>query len=278
MSTRLNKPVVAFMYDFDGTLSPGNMQEYGFLDKLGESSTEFWRKSNEEARKFEMDPISAYMHLMIKETESRALNISKENLIKLGQTVELFPGVETWFKRINEYAHTKGLKVEHFIISSGLKEIIEGTPIAKEFRKIFASAFIFDAYGKPIWPAQIVNFTTKTQYIFRINKDSLDLADVKKVNQYIPQDERRVPFRRMVYFGDGDTDVPCMKLFKAEGGFSIAVYPARKKEKAGQLLADNRCSYIAPTDYSPDTKVEKLAFGIIDLIAAQENLNKLAEK
>lgn len=130
------------------------MQEYGFLDKLGESSTEFWRKSNEEAREFEMDPISAYMHLMIKETESRALNISKENLIKLGQTVELFPGVETWFKRINEYAHGKGLKVEHFIISSGLKEIIEGTPIAKEFRKIFASAFIFDAYGKPIWPAR----------------------------------------------------------------------------------------------------------------------------
>ncbi len=123
-----------------------------------------------------------------------------------------------------------------------------------------------------------MNFTTKTQYIFRINKDSLDLADVKKVNQYIPQDERRVPFRRMVYFGDGDTDVPCMKLVKAEGGFSIAVYPARKKEKASQLLADNRCSYIAPTDYSPDTKVEKLAFGIIDLISAQENLNKLAEK
>ena len=148
----------------------------------------------------------------------------------------------------------------------------------KEFRKIFASAFIFDTYGKPIWPAQIVNFTTKTQYIFRINKDSLDLADVKKVNQYIPQDERRVPFRRMVYFGDGDTDVPCMKLVKAEGGFSIAVYPARKKEKASQLLSDNRCSYIAPTDYSSGMKVEKLAFGIIDLIAAQENLNKLAEK
>lgn len=126
--------------------------------------------------------------------------------------------------------------------------------------------------------AQIVNFTTKTQYIFRINKDSLDLADVKKVNQYIPQDERRVPFRRMVYFGDGDTDVPCMKLVKAEGGFSIAVYPERKKAKASQLLMDNRCSYIAPTDYSPEKKLENLAFGIIDLIAAQENLNKLVEK
>ncbi len=156
------------MYDFDGTLSPGNMQEYGFLDKLGESSTEFWRKSNEEARKFEMDPISAYMHLMIKETESRALNISKENLIELGQTVDLFPGVETWFKRINEYAHAKGLKVEHFIIPPhGLKEIINRAHRSlKNSEKFLPRRFIFDAYGKPVWPAQIVNFTTKTQYNF----------------------------------------------------------------------------------------------------------------
>lgn len=260
------KPVVAICYDFDKTLSPDDMQAQGFIQKLENKIDEFWEKSNGFAIKNDMDQNLAYMFTMKTESEGKVL-FTKTELEKFGSEVKLFPGVEDWFERIRKYGEEKGVIVEHYIISSGLKEMIEGTSIAKKgaFKKIYATSFYCDKNGVAVWPAQVVNYTNKTQFLFRITKGVLDVND-SKVNDFFSESDLRVPFRNMIYLGDSDTDIPCMKLVKTRGGYSIGVFnpETNDKTKVYKMTRDNRIDYFVPADYSENTELDILIKTIID--------------
>ncbi len=266
----MGRPIVALMYDFDKTLSPKNMQDYGFMEGLGMSSDEFWAECTRLTKKNDMDSILSYMYLMLEKGKSRMLT-RRENFNALGKSVKLFPGVKSWFGRVNRYCEQRGLTCEHYIISSGLKEIIEGTEIADEFKEIYAASFLYGENGLAEWPAMAVNFTSKTQFLYRVNKGVLDVTEQHGLNKYLPDSERRVPFTNMIYFGDGDTDVPCMKLTRVNGGHSIAVYQDDDKE-ASKLIHEGRVNFVFKADYGRGKKLEKTVFTIIDKIAAMEQL------
>ncbi len=260
-------PILAVMYDFDRTLSPRDMQEYAFIPHLGLTPAAFWEKCEEAARAHHMDPILAYMWIMLRQGRGKTL-LNREELVKLGRTVELFPGVDTWFRRINAYAAAQDVSVEHYIISSGLREIIEGTAIAHEFKRIFAAEFVYDEDNVPVWPAMAVNYTSKTQFLFRINKGVLDVNENAALNEFMPDDRRRIPFRNMVYIGDGLTDVPCMKLTRTNGGFSIAVHDGGDMRQARDMIAHGRVDFVLRADYSEGSEMEQTLFEIVDRVKA----------
>lgn len=267
--------IAALMYDFDKTLSPKDMQEYAFIQETGLTPAEFWRRCDD--MKLVMDPILGYMLVMLQEAEGKML-LTRGVFNRLGAGVDLFPGVESWFSRVNEYARTKNITLEHYIISSGLKEIIEGTSIAREFKEIYAAEFYYNERGVPFWPAMAVNYTSKTQFLFRINKGALDANDHVKINEYTPKEARRIPFENMVYFGDGYTDVPSMRIVTDEGGCSIAVYGDANKSVAQKLLLDGRVCYALRADYSKGSPLEGAVFGVLDKIAAQHKAKTLHDK
>ena len=266
------KPVLAICYDFDKTLSPDDMQARGFIQSVGYDVGEFWKQSNGLASGNDMDQNLAYMLMMQQAAEGKKL-FTRGELMKCGKEVVLFPGVKDWFKRICTYGEEHGVLVEHYIISSGLKEMIEGTDVAGEFKKIYASSFFYNEKGVAIWPAQVVNYTNKTQFLFRIEKGVLDIND-PGVNDSFAPDEMRVPFRNMVYIGDSDTDVPCMKLVNVNGGYSIGVYNADTKDKTKvyKMMRENRIKYYAPADYSEGKELDILLKAIIDRTAENEAL------
>lgn len=266
------KPVLAICYDFDKTLSPDDMQAQGFIQSVGYDVGEFWKQSNGLASGNDMDQNLAYMLMMQQAAEGKKL-FTRGELMKCGKEVALFPGVKDWFKRICTYGEEHGVLVEHYIISSGLKEMIEGTDVAGEFKKIYASSFFYNEKGVAIWPAQVVNYTNKTQFLFRIEKGVLDIND-PGVNDSFAPDEMRVPFRNMVYIGDSDTDVPCMKLVNVNGGYSIGVYNADTKDKTKvyKMMRENRIKYYAPADYSEGKELDILLKAIINRTAENEAL------
>ena len=259
--------VAAILYDFDKTLSTKDMQEYAFIPGIGMTADEFWAKCDILTKKHNMDQILSYMYVMLNDARGKKL-VNRDEFKKLGESVELFPGVDSWFERVNSYAENLGIEVEHYVISSGLKEIIEGTPIAKYFKKVYAAEFMYDESGVPVWPAMAVNYTSKTQFLFRINKGVLDVTDHAELNEYTPENERRIPFRNMIYIGDGFTDVPCMKLVKVNGGHSIAVYNS-KKNTALNIMRQGRVDFIAKADYRENQKLEETVFRTLDLIKAK---------
>ena len=269
-------PVLAICYDFDKTLSPDDMQAQGYIQSVRYQVDKFWEKSNELARANEMDSNLAYMFLMKQESEGTLL-FTREKLEEYGSKVALFPGVADWFERIRTYGREHGVLVEHYIISSGLKEMIEGTSVAKAgaFEKIYASSFYYNERGVAVWPAQAINYTNKTQFLFRIEKGVLDVND-PGVNEHFAPEDIRVPFRNMVYIGDSDTDVHCMKLVNTYGGHSIGVYnpETADKRKVHQMMRDDRIRYFAPADYSEGTELDQLVKQIILRTAAYEQLEK----
>ena len=279
-------PKIALMYDFDKTLCGKDMQEYSFIPSVGMSSEEFWDEANRISVKSNMDRILAYMLLMIKVAKKNEVEITKESFNKLGKDVVLLKGVKTWFKRINEYGKSLGVEVEHYIISSGLAEIINGTPIAKEFKKIYACEFHYNNSGNADWPQQVVNYTTKTQFIFRISKGVLDTMDDKRLNSYTRESERTIPYRNMIYIGDGLTDVPCMTVVKDRGGESIAIYHRGEKQVAKKLLKEKRVTFMCKADYSQGSELEEIVKKIINKMAVvdelinlhQEQIDKINEK
>ncbi len=255
MSKRV-RPVVAIMYDFDKTLCTKDMQEYTFIPNVGLKPSEFWKISNSLAEEKKMDKILAYMHVMLEKAHAANKSIRREEFVKMGKDLEFFSGVEDWFGRINKYGNEQGLKIEHYIISSGLREIIEGSSIYKQFKEVFACEYLYDENAVPCWPKNAVNYTTKTQFLFRINKGVLDLSNDVDLNKYTPEDDRVIPFRNMIYIGDGLTDVPCMKLVRANGGYSIAVYQKGKRNKVADLIANNRVNFIETADYSEGSDLD----------------------
>lgn len=275
----MKKIKVAMMYDFDKTLSPKDMQEFTFIPGLGYKNTkDFWEEVNKISKENKMDSILAYMYMMIKKSKEASKPIRKQDFKGLGKGIEYYPGVLTWFDRINAIGKKLNIEVEHYIISSGLTEVIEGTPIAKKFKKIYACKFYYDENGVATWPSLVVNYTTKTQYIFRINKQILDENEDRALNQYTEEKDRPIPFRRMIYVGDGLTDVPCMKLVKENGGKSIVVYNKKKKnakDLAKSLIQQKRANYMSPSDYSSQKEMEKLVSKILENIQKEAALEEL---
>lgn len=266
------KPILAICYDFDKTLSPDDMQAQGYIQSVNYEVSDFWKESNKLAADNDMDQNLAYMYMMRDKSRGK-LVFNKETLRDEGSKVKLFPGVKTWFDRINEYGTAKDVIVEHYIISSGLKEMIEGTEVAKHFKKIYASSFYYDDRGEAVWPAQVINYTNKTQFLFRIVKGVLDINN-QEVNSHFEANQYHIPFRNMVYIGDSDTDIPCMKLVNVNGGHSIGVYNAETKDKSKvfRMLDEDRIKYFAQADYTAGSKLEKLVKQIIDRTIANEKL------
>lgn len=264
-------PIVAIMYDFDRTLCTKDMQDYSFIPSLGMTESEFWQYSNSLGQREHMDSILAYMYAMVRISKDKNIPLLRQNLVDMGKNVELFKGVERWFDRITEFGRANGMQIEHYVISSGMKEIIEGTPISKCFKSIFACEFLYDENGNGVWPKTDVNYTNKTQFVYRINKGVLDVANDNDLNRSMPDDSKRVPFCNMIYIGDGLSDVPCMKMMKAYGGYSIAVYQ-NKDSKVEDLLKKGRVDYIYPADYSENTGLDITVKNIIRKMSISETL------
>ena len=269
---------VALIYDFDGTLAPGNMQEYDFIPAVGKSNKEFWTDANVLAETQDADPVLAYMARMIQEAQSKGLSLRREAFQESGRNIRYYKGVEEWFSRMNAYAAERGIHLIHYINSSGMKEIIEGTSIAHEFKHIYSCSFLYNVDGIAYWPAVAVNYTNKTQFIFKINKGVESVYDTRMVNQYMEENLRPVPFKRMIYVGDGMTDIPCMKLVKNYGGHSIAVYNPEdkgKRKEMNTLIRDNRVNFVCAADYSDGSEMDTVVKSIMDKIAADLRLEQL---
>ncbi len=275
------KPTVALIYDFDGTLSPGNMQEFGFIQAVGQTPDEFWSKSNSVPGGQEVSSILSYMKLMIDEAREKGISLTRDSFVSFGRHIQLYEGVKEWFALINEYGKRHGVVVEHYINSSGQVELIEGTPIAHEFKKIFACSFWYDESGVAVWPAVAVDYTGKTQFLFKIAKGIMDISDNTKVNESQKEDDKPIPFSHMIYLGDGTTDVPCMKIVKMFGGNSIAVYSRenqRQQETARKLLKQDRVNFICEADYRVGGQIYEVVTTIIDKIKAENDFHALMRK
>lgn len=270
-----SKPIVAIMYDFDKTLSTRDMQEFAFIPSLGMESSQFWQMANDFGREQKMDGILAYMYASVRESRRHGKELRREDLVNHGKSVEFYNGVESWFDRINKYGEEQGVVVEHYIISSGMKEIIEGTEIAPKFKEIFACEYYFDETGVAVWPKTAVNYTNKTQFVYRINKGVLDVSNDEDLNRSMPDDSKRVPFSNMIYIGDGLSDVPCMKMMQAYGGTSIAVYSQGDRRKVEDLLIKDRVNFIFPADYSEGGELECTMKSIIRKIAICDTLTDI---
>lgn len=280
MDNNKEKISIAFCYDFDGTLSPNNMQDYAFFPTLQTPPQAFWEKTQRLAKEQDADDILAYMYLMCSEARALGVKIRREDFEKFGESVRFFDGLlpdaqgRDWFTEINAYGESLGADIRHYVISSGIKEMIEGTAIGNKFDIIYASSFMYGADGAAFWPSLAVNYTTKMQFLFRINKGIFKIQE--SINGYMPEDERPVPFRRMVYFGDGSTDIPAMKLVKTQGGYSIAVHDGTDERRASahRLLDENRVDFAVKADYSRGSKLDIQVRRVINSICGRYEMEK----
>lgn len=273
----MKKKVIAIMYDFDKTLCTKDMQEYTFIPNLGIDTKSFWTDANKLRHDDKMDQVLTYMYLMVKKTEDLGYHLTRDYLHQMGGDIELFPGVIDWFTRINKYGESLGVTIEHYIISSGVKEIIEGSKIGSYFKKIFASEFYYDEQKHAVWPKIAINYTNKTQFLMRINKGVLDISDDYMINKKMRDEDKRIPFSNMIYIGDGLTDVPCMKLTKENGGVSIAVYTDKNSKTANDLYQDERINHIAKADYTEDSRIDIIIKKTIQAMAIKNELNEINE-
>ncbi len=262
----------AIIYDFDGTLARGNIQEHSFIPDIGMTREEFWEEVGQRTRDEDADEILVYMHLMLERARSKGIDVTADMLQEHGRQAELFDGLtdRSWFIRLTKHAAAQGLALEHYIISSGIHEMIRGCPIYDAFTRVFASKFIYED-GKAAWPGVAINYTTKTQYLFRVNKGIQNTWNDKDLNAYTPEEKRPIPFSRIIFLGDGDTDIPAMKMLTYQGGHSIAVYDPKRDDrdlsKIYGLISDDRVNFVAPADYSEDSPIDIIVKGILGRIA-----------
>lgn len=266
------RPIIALLYDFDKTLCTTDMENYTFIPALGYTPAQFWQKANSFGRDNHMDGLLAYMYTMIQECAAQNIKLDRAFLNHCGESIQLFPGVREWFARINAFGESLGVQVEHYVISSGLREIIEGSGIAQEFREIYACEFYYNENGDACWPKLDVNFTNKTQFVYRINKGILDVSRDRELNDSMPDDSKRVPFTNMIYMGDGLSDVPCMKMMRAYGGQAIAVYQASNRQGVEKLLADGRVDFIFPADYREGMELDRTVRDILRKMTITDRL------
>jgi len=265
----------AVIYDYDGTLAHGNIQENSFLPAIDMKREAFWDEVKRLTKKHDADEILVYMQLMLREAKDKGIQVTKDELCSHGRSSKLFDGLadHSWFERLNAFAKERGLLLEHYILSSGTQEMIEGSPIAKNFKGIFASRYMYNKSGEAEWPSLAINYTTKTQFLFRINKGINNVWDNDAINAFMPEPERPIPFPRMIFLGDGDTDIPAMKMTTHYGGHSIAAYDpnrnSRSLEKIHRLISDGRVDFVAPADYSENSHMDVLLKGILGRIARE---------
>lgn len=263
---------VAIAYDFDGTLAKGNIPEHGLLKDLGINSTEFWHEVKEFKDNNDADEVLAYMYLLIEKANQKGFSLTKEKLKSYSSNIPFYTGVDSWFTRINKFASELNIEIEHFIISSGLFDVINGTIIGQDLKFIFACKYFFDRNGVAISPSVAINYTTKTQYLFRINKGIFNYYDNEKLNTWVKMDDRPYPFNRIIYLGDGDTDIPTMKMTRSQGGYSIAVFDPDKwndknqQDKIYKLIAEDRAQYVAPAEYMDGSQLDIVIKGILGKI------------
>ena len=267
------KPIIALLYDFDKTLCTTDMEDYAFIPALGMTPGAFWDLANTFGRDNHMDGLLAYMYTMIVECRKRHIPLKREFLVECGKDMVLFPGVRDWFGRINAFGQSLGVEIEHYVLSSGLKEIIEGSGISHEFKEVYACEFFYDENGLASWPKLDVNFTNKTQFVYRINKGVLNVAEDRKLNASMPDDSKRIPFTNMIYMGDGLSDVPCMKMMQANGGAAIAVYQEGNRAGVEELLRHGRVDFIFPADYTEGKGLDKTVKNILRRMAIADTLS-----
>ena len=267
------KTKLAIMYDFDKTLSTTDMQNYTFIPNLGMTPEEFWNKTGEFSAETGCERILSYMYVMLREAKKKGIKVTREYLHECGKNIKFYPGVQEYFKRINDYGKSKGVEVEHYLVSSGTKEIVEGCPIFKEFKQAWGCEFYFEN-DEPVWPKLDINYTQKTQFFFRIAKGAFEITNDAAVNEKTAEDERRIPYRNIVYMGDGMTDIPCMTLVKKNDGKSIAVYQRGQKDKVKEIYDEHRCDFIAFADYSEGKAIDKILKMIIDRVALDRDMEE----
>ncbi len=276
---------IAIAYDFDGTLAPGNMQERSFLPSLNIDKQDFWKEVKDMAEANDMNEILSYMHLMLRKATEKNQKITKKAFRDHGKDIVFFEGVKEYFDKINKYAKTKNIKVKHYVISSGLRDIIEGTGIYNKFTNVFASSYKYDVNGVAEWPAVAIDYTNKTQFLFRINKGINNSWDNSTINKFVAEKDRPIPFSRMIYIGDGETDIPAMKMTNYQGGTSIAVYNPNLRTEAGRkakqtcikLIEQKRATHIAPADYTEDSRLYNIIRLTIDAMAAHAELSRFVK-
>lgn len=266
------KTVIALLYDFDKTLCTQDMQNYSFIPSLGMAPGDFWHEANGFGEENQMDGILAYMYTMVRKSKEKGVPLTRETLRHCGRNISFFPGVKDWFERITKFGELLGVEVEHYVISSGLREIIEGSEIANCFKEVYACEFFYDENGVPVWPKLAVNFTAKTQFIYRINKGVLSVSDDKALNASMPDEHKRVSFVNMIYIGDGLSDVPCMKMMRSYGGQAIAVYQAANRSAVEELLRKDRVDFIYPADYREGSQLEITVKNILRKMAVSQQL------
>ena len=271
-----DKPIIAIIYDFDKTLCDQDMQNYSFIPNLNMTPQEFWGEIGEFSKSENMEAILSYLYYMVKKSDEKGVPMTREYLKSLGKDVNLFPGVKEWFSRINHYAKENGAIVEHYVVSSGIKDIICNTEIANEFKAVYACDFYYDENDKAVWPKMAINFTSKTQYLYKINKGILDETDSTEVNKKYKT--KRIPFRNMIYIGDGLTDIPCMTMLKKEGGKSIGIYTSANKERVQQFLVEDRINYVCPANYRENSYLDRTVKLIIKSSCLVSELQALEEK
>jgi 2-hydroxy-3-keto-5-methylthiopentenyl-1-phosphate phosphatase len=270
---RFTRNTLAMVYDFDGTLTPQPMQEYTVLPELGITGEEFWSEVNREVVRTGGDSILTYMRLLVEKIDENKKHLSRDALRKLASNIVYYPGVETWFDRINDYVKTQSagrVQVRHYIVSAGLSEILEGISIKPHFERIYASQYYFNHHEAACFPTIVINDTSKTQYLFRINKGREESGE--SINEFMPEDERPIPFEHMLYIGDGLTDVPCMTVVKNYGGFAVAVHNPTSESAVAvcrELVDANRIDFFAPADFKRQRKLEKRVHSILDIIIAK---------
>ena len=272
----MEKPVIAIIYDFDKTLCDQDMQNYSFIPNLDMKPEEFWGEIGEFSKSENMEAILSYLYYMVKKSDEKGKPMTKEYLNTLGKDVNFYPGVKEWFDRINQYGKEQGAIIEHYIISSGIKPIINSTEIARHFKAVYACDFYYDENGRAVWPKMAINFTGKTQYLYKIRKGIMDETDQTEVNKKYK--EKRIPFRNMIYIGDGLTDIPCMTMLKKEGGKSIGIYAPTQKKRVQQFLIDDRINYIAPANYRENSYLDRTVKLIIKTACLVSELEALEEK
>jgi len=287
------RPTIAVCYDFDGTLIRGNLQENTFLPGDENRKKQFWREVKKYAKDNNMDEVLSYMELMLREAYAERQKFNKSAFKEHGKKLDnkFFPGVKEWFGEIDKYIKEKKLKVKvnHFVISSGIDEMIQACSIAKKFKYVYASGFVYDPNESPEHSARTINYTNKAQGILRINKVVHNHWDNRTINKFIPKDERPQPFSRMIYIGDGETDIPTLKIVKAHGGYSIVVYPPRQsgkrtqkemtqKRKASQIVTDERAQYCREANYEKSGDLFRTVTKIIRRIADEVELQNMNPK
>lgn len=266
---------LAIVYDFDGTLAPGNMQERDFIPAIGMTQQAFWDEVNSEAKQHQADNILVYMKLMLDKARQAQVTVQEDDFKDYGRRLSFYEGIlpneeqsdPGWFARINYYGRGASIAVKHYVVSSGIREMIKGTRIANQFEAIFASSFCYEHHGIAVWPALALNYTSKTQYLFRINKGCLDVSEHVQINKYLPENDRPVPFRNMIYIGDGATDIPCMRVVKDRGGCTIAVYKPHTpgaRANVQQLVKEGRANCIASAKYNEGSTLDKIVKTYID--------------